>query len=194
MLIDTYMSTFDAVERHRVAISAPPTEVYSALERLDLRSLLVVRLLLGMRALPSLLLEPSSRERLGEAIRIGGLTRYGFVSLAEHPPDEVVLGVTGRFWRPTGNIESSSPEQYRNPVPSGYARAVWNFAVEPTRDGSVLSTETRIACGGASARIKFRCYWALVRPFSGLIRRSVLRAVQAECSRPATTDTATRRT
>ena len=194
MLIDSYMSNFDAVERHRVAISAPPTDVYTALERIDLRSLPAVRLLLGLRALPSLLLEPSSRERLGMPMRIGDLTRYGFVSLAEDPPDEVVLGVTGRFWRPIGNIVSSRPEQYRDPVARGYTRAVWNFAVAPTREGSVLSTETRIACGGASARIKFRCYWALVRPFSGLIRHSILRAVQAECSRPATTGAPTRRT
>jgi hypothetical protein len=42
----------------------------------------------------------------------------------------------------------------------------------------MLSTETRVACGDAASRAKFRVYWTFVRPFSGLIRIVMLRAVR----------------
>lgn len=41
-----------------------------------------------------------------------------------------------------------------------------------------LSTETRIKCFGSAALWKFRPYWSLVRPFSGLIRKAILKQVK----------------
>jgi hypothetical protein len=47
----------------------------------------------------------------------------------------------------------------------------------------VLSTETRILCFGENARRTFRLYWTFVGPFSGLIRRGLLRGVRARAER-----------
>jgi hypothetical protein len=44
----------------------------------------------------------------------------------------------------------------------------------------VLSTETRIKCFGRAALWKFRSYWSLVGPFSGLIRKAILKQVKTE--------------
>ena len=44
-----------------------------------------------------------------------------------------------------------------------------------------LSTETRVHVADPAARTKFRCYWFVVRPFSGLVRILLLRAAAAAC-------------
>ena len=49
---------------------------------------------------------------------------------------------------------------------------VFDLRARPSVAGSVLSTETRVSGGGA----RFRLYWLVVRPFSGLIRRRWLTA------------------
>ena len=77
----------------------------------------------------------------------------GFVVLAEVPSEELVIGVAGKFWRPNG---TESPEC------------------------TVLSTETRIKCFGRAALWKFRVYWSLIGPFSGLIRKAILKQVKTE--------------
>jgi hypothetical protein len=46
-----------------------------------------------------------------------------------------------------------------------------------------LSTETRIAYFDSAARRKFRLYWTLVGPFSGLLRRVLLTGVQRRAER-----------
>ena len=61
----------------------------------------------------------------------------------------------------------------------GRAHAVWNFRVLPRGEqGSVLSTETRVTCGDPASRARFSRYWLVVRPFSGLIRIVMLRAIR----------------
>ena len=107
-----------------------------------------------------------------------------FGRLEEAPPREIVLGVAGRFWRPTGNVQPFRRQDFDGPVGRGLARAVWNFALRDTGDGhTLLSTETRVVCGDAASRRKFRLYWRVVGPFSGLIRRSMLRAIRREVAR-----------
>ena len=53
------------------------------------------------------------------------------------------------------------------------------LTVEPDDNGqTILSTETRVTCGDSRSRQKFRAYWFFVRPFSGLIRRLMLKNVR----------------
>jgi hypothetical protein len=64
-----------------------------------------------------------------------------------------------------------------------YAVAVMNVAAvalgpERTR----LYTETRVRALGPAARRRFRLYWLLIRPFSGLLRRSMLRGIAARAT------------
>ena len=47
-----------------------------------------------------------------------------------------------------------------------------------------LVTETRVQCLDAASSRRFGLYWVVVRPFSGLIRRAMLRAVAREATRP----------
>jgi hypothetical protein len=107
----------------------------------------------------------------------------GFVMLAEQPPEEFVLGVVGRFWRPASGIVRVSAADFADYAEPGHARAAWNFRVDRVDGGCRLRTETRVECLDDAARWRFRLYWAIVGPFSALIRREMLRAIRrdAEC-------------
>jgi hypothetical protein len=59
-------------------------------------------------------------------------------------------------------------------------RIVFDLRARPTEGGSILSTETRVAGGGW----RFRLYWLLVRPFSGLTRRRWLIAAAKRAAAP----------
>ncbi len=182
MLIDSFAPNPDAVETHRIEIVAPCEAVYQALWTADLGGSLVVKGLMALRSLPERILHPGRRSRPQQKITLHTLIESGFARLAEEPGQEIVLGIAGRFWRPSGNILPFSPEHFQGPVPPGLARAVWNFTVQEASTGrTLLSTETRVVCGDATSRWKFRAYWLMVRPFSRLIRLIMLRAVRRAC-------------
>jgi hypothetical protein len=181
-LIDAFAPNPDAVETHRIEIVASCETVYQTLWTTNLGSSPVVKGLLALRSLPELIVAPQHRRRANRAITLRTLIEAGFGLLAEEPGREVVLGIAGRFWRPTGNLVPFHPENFQGPVPLGLARAVWNFTVrEAEGRRTLLSTQTRIVCGDAASRRKFRLYWLMVRPFSGLIRQLMLKAVRQAC-------------
>ncbi|MEP6858175.1 MAG: hypothetical protein ABI994_07300, partial [Gemmatimonadales bacterium] len=64
------------------------------------------------------------------------------------------------------------------------ALAAMNFLVTPDgRNGSLVSTETRVFANSPSARRRFARYWRLIYPGSALIRRMWLRAVKRRATR-----------
>jgi hypothetical protein len=179
MLIDSFVPHPDASEHHAIAIAAPARVVYDAVCNTDLAESRVIRALLGLRVLPKLLVRGQWPAQRFPALRLRDLRGAGFGVLGEDRGREILLGVAGRFWRPVDNVLPFDERNFEGPVHAGTARAVWNFSVRESPDGrTVLSTETRIACGDASARRAFRVYWLLVRPFSGLIRLIMLRRIR----------------
>jgi hypothetical protein len=181
MLIDSFAPNPDAVERHSIAINASGGAVYRALWTADLGGSLIIKLLLDLRALPELVLHGARGLRRDRRITLQHVIDSGFGILANEP-EEIVLGVTGKFWRPTGNLLPFDRDSFTGAVLPGLARAVWNFSIKESSPGeTILSTETRVVCGDDDSRRKFRRYWFFVRPFSGLIRRIMLRAVKRAC-------------
>lgn len=181
MLVDSFAPNPDAVETHSISILASRAAVYQTLWTADLGGSFIIKVLLGLRSLPEIVLHPRRSWTRGRQITLQTLIDAGFGKLAEDPEREIVLGVIGKFWRPTGNLSPFSREDFDRPVPAGFARAVWNFSVKEDEPGrTILSTETRVVCGDDASRRKFLRYWFLVRPFSGLIRRLMLRAVKRE--------------
>ena len=57
-------------------------------------------------------------------------------------------------------------------------RAVGQFRVEPRGAGARVITATWVETWGWLAPVAFRLYWLVVRPFSGMIRREILRAAK----------------
>jgi hypothetical protein len=108
------------------------------------------------------------------------LVRFGFTELDEIPGRELLFGIAGRFWRYDGDLRPiADREAFVAFAEDGCVKAAWNLRVDSTDGGTaVLSTETRIAYFGPDARRRFRIYWTLVGPFSGLIRRALLRRMR----------------
>jgi len=184
MLIDSFAPNPDAVEVHTISINASRDVVYQTLWTADLGGSLIIKALMGLRSLPEIALHPQRSWRRGRKITLQTLIDAGFGMLSEEPGQEIILGVTGRFWRPTGNLSPFNREDFDHPVPTGFARAVWSFNIKEEGPGrTILSTETRVVCGDDASRRKFRVYWFFVRPFSGLIRRVMLRAVKRACGK-----------
>lgn len=184
MLIESFIPNPDAIETHEIEIAASREAVYQALWATDLGGSPIIKSLMALRSLPGIVSHPKRLRHLPGQITLQTIIEGGFGQLAEAPGKEVVLGVVGQFWRPTGNLLPFSKEMFRGPVQPGLARGVWNFSVHEVGEGlTVLSTETRVVCGDAASRLKFRAYWTVVRPFSGLIRVIMLRAVKKACAR-----------
>lgn len=188
-LLDELMPRFDVVERHRTRVRASPTEIFAALREADLSGGGLTRSLLALRAIPAALLAFARSPRAAAAelrarrarrgARLPDLERAGFHVVAERPPQELLIGLVGRFWTPRGELgRCVTEESFRVGPPPGQALAGWNFTIAARGPGvSELRTETRVWCAPDALR-KFRLYWFVVRPGSGLIRRSMLRAIR----------------
>ena len=174
MLIDRHLAAPDVRSRHEVEVNATPERVWAAIDALDPASSPVVRVLMALRSLPARLTR--------RAARPPRTLRGGFVLLDQALGDEIVLGLVGRFWSPAGGLLRVEPSAFAGFDLPGYAVAACNVTVRG--DGPVrLATETRVRCTDDAARRRFRAYWALVGPFSGLIRRDMLRAIRRAAER-----------
>jgi hypothetical protein len=184
-LIDRFLPTHDVAASYTVGVAAPPERVWAAVRALEMRGSPIVRGLFLLRSLPALLAHPrrtlaARREgRRGLGLTLDQLLRGGFTLLGEHPGEELLLGLVGRFWRTDGGIVRVAAGEWREWERPGYAKAAWNFTLAPGADGAVrLATETRVRCTDEESRRRFLRYWRLVGPFSGIIRRDVLRSVR----------------
>ena len=177
-LIDEFMPEYDVSEYHETRIRAPIGKVYDSLRTVDLRTSFIVRLLLELRGLPDLL--SRHRRSRDHRLNIETLLKNGFVLLGENPPNEIAFGLAGRFWTAAGGrCRVKDAGEFRDFDHAGYAKAVWNFSlVEEGETSCRLATETRVRCLDYQSRRRFRLYWSVVGPFSGLIRREALRTIR----------------
>ena len=184
MLIDQFLPTYDVVERHEIRVHAPAATVYAALRHADLAGSPIVRLLFALRLVPVLIAAPlktlrESRSRIRPTVTLRDFEARGFSVLAEDPPHELLLGLSGTFWTATGGLRPVDSESFRGSQPAGTARAAWNFCViDDHATHCRLTTETRVQCADARSRRRFRWYWLVVRPGSGLIRRLMLQSIR----------------
>jgi len=184
-LLDEYLPAFDVRTRHSTRIAASPERVYGSLRTADFDRWGLTRTLYALRVLPTLPAAPRTtwrrfRAELGRPHwTFADLLASGFSVLGERPGTELVLGTVGRFWRARDELHAISPARFLEPAPPGTAKAAWSFVVGRRPDGAtVLRTETRVRCADAATRRRFRAYWLLIAPFSGLIRREMLAAVR----------------
>lgn len=176
MKIDEFLPDYDFCTSYDIHISASPSIVYERLLWLDSNEVRIVRFLETIRK--GKLVSPSRLPtRLNQ--RLQGT---GFLILAEVPNEELLMGIGGRFWRPDGGrCLDLRAEEFIDFVRPGYAKVAWNFSLRADSSGeTVLSTETRTRCFGPAARWKFRVYWFLIYPFSGLIRKAILNRIKRD--------------
>jgi hypothetical protein len=177
--LDRFLPDYRHREVHETVITAAPDAVMRAVWSVTAREIPLARALFGIRSLPARLLgrPPMGRDADRPILEVS--MDGGFIVL-ERNPEEVVLGVAGRFWRlATRDIaEFSEPEGFMVFAGEGYAKAAINFLVRRENGRTRLRTETRIQPLGAEATRRFRLYWFFVHPGSALLRRMWLRAVR----------------
>jgi hypothetical protein len=186
MLLDDYLPEFDVRTSYATLIAASPARVYASLWTANFDHWGVTRSLYAVRTLPSFPVRPRETwrrfrdELFRQPFTLEGMLSEGFSLLEERPGEELVLGTVGRFWRARGELCAVSPVQFHAPAPPGTAKAAWNFEVGLRADGTTeLRTETRVLCADVATRRRFRAYWMLIKPFSGLIRQEILAAVRS---------------
>lgn len=197
MLLNELMPVYDVVERHRIIVRAARDVVFRAIREADLSGGPLTRALLAVRAIPAAILAVARSPRAGVAeyrvrqsqrgrgLRLTDFERAGFRVVAERAPEELMIGLLGKFWTSRGGLCDVTAAHFAAGPPVGYALAGWNFTVAARADGlSELCTETRVWCA-PDARVKFRAYWFFVRPGSGLIRRAMLGGIRREAERQA---------
>jgi hypothetical protein len=178
--IDRHLRIYDVSSSHSIEVDASANATYRAVRDLDLGRSLPIAALFALRGLPHLV---TGKARLSRSLTLETLLRAGFTILEEAPPRELVLGAVGRFWRPDSGLVPVPPEEFRHFDEPGHAKAALTFIVEEQGSGSLLATETRVACTDASALRKFSLYWRVIGPFSGLIRRLMLEQVKRAAER-----------
>ena len=157
---------------HTRRVHASDDDVFAAIEAVTPRELPLFRTLMRLRGL--------GRSSLGRELDtpfFAQLARQGFTVLSRDPPHGLVLGLVGKPWRG----EVGRADDFGAFAEPGAVRVATDVAVANGR----LRTETRIVATDAAARRRFRAYWLVIRPGSGLIRREWLRAIarRADSSR-----------
>lgn len=173
--IDRYLDIYDVRNFHAIVVDASPVATYRAAREMDLGRSVPIATLVAIRAIPHFL---TGKARPTRSLTLDSFLDAGFTIFEDRPPEELVMGVVGKFWRPDSGLVRVTPEEFRNFDEPGFAKAVVAFFVDERDGGSALGTETRVATTDASARRKFGFYWRVIGPFSGLIRRIMLDQVK----------------
>ena len=192
MLIDVHLPRFHYQELHRIYARASPARVYAAIRETRLRSSLVSRSLMFLRVLPSLSVGQQARSApilrvLGNPqATLSSFVESGFFAvLDEREPEELVLGLVGRFWTLSTSMRPTRAEDFDDFAEPGYAKGAMGFRVQAHAGGRTeLVTETRVLCTDTASQRRFGRYWWMIRPWSGLIRHDLLRAVKRHAERP----------
>jgi hypothetical protein len=166
-LIDEWLPGFDVGERHDVALPVAPERALELALTTRVPSDRIVRARVTARGM-------AARDETIERF----FTAHRFVVLAQ-TPTEWVVGAVGAVWRPRGGlVPLADAAAWRAAAVPGTIKAAADFRAERIPGGSRLSTETRVQAVDERARRAFRLYWLAIGPFSALIRRRWLRAIQ----------------
>jgi hypothetical protein len=180
MLIDDFLPSYDVRKRHSTIVHAPVNKVYDAVRTLDISHARLTMLLFRLRGITAGLAAPYS-------FTLNDFLKMRFILLGERENEELLLGLVGQFWKPSGELRRLDARGFKGFSEPGFAKAVWNFSLTEQPDHSVLlATETRVYCMDDSSRRRFRLYWRLIGAFSGLIRKEILQIVKRNAERSST--------
>ena len=170
MQINEWMPEYQFSASYSIRIEASPEKIFAAVAQANFTDLPMVRRLMrvrgyrvGRRSFPASAKAAQATDQTAMIPRRESSVSeqacgFGpFIELAVVPAQEVVQGIAGQFWRPSGGIvRNLTAQDFRDFRRDGCARAVWNFYIAPENGRSLLSTETRVQTFGRAATLKFR--------------------------------------
>jgi hypothetical protein len=180
-LLDRFMPCYEVVERHQISVAAPPAVTLAAAQEQDLLALPLVRAIFRTR---ELVLGATPDDRPQPHGLLAAVQSLGWGILAEVAGREIVIGAVTRPWEPNVTFHALPPEQFASFAQPGFVKIAWTLRADPAADGTtVFRTETRAVATDATARRRFRRYWAFASPGIALIRRLSLRPLRREAER-----------
>jgi hypothetical protein len=129
MLIDDFMPRFDFSETHDIRIRATAENIFRVANEIDLCESLIIRWLFRLRGMST------------EKITLRELRKSRFEILGENENRELILGLVGKFWTLTGNLQKINSGNFREFNEKGFAKAVWNFSIAEAPGESCLTTQ-----------------------------------------------------
>ena len=174
-LLEWFMPRFDTRSQHAIEVHAAAQAVFTAVEAVTVQEVRFLRELEFIRALPGLVTAARLRVPTVDAPLLLNFT-HGAVLLGARPPEEVIAGAIGRFWRLAGNdpVVFGSPEEFVTFNEPGFAKAVVGFRLDPRGSGILLTTETRFVATDEATHGLMSRYWRIIRPGSNLIQEGVV--------------------
>lgn len=188
MLLNDILPEYDFKEIHSIVLKSSASEAFRSIKQVAPSEISpIFHWLFLIRSLPSRFTGKPGFGFSGDKALLDQMTEGHFVMLAEESGREVVIGIVmpstvGRSWKyPEASTRGPrNAREFARFDQPGFVRVVMNLYVEDTADGDIvkLTSETRMKAIDADARRRFARYWRLIRPGSGLIRRSWLKAMK----------------
>ena len=165
-LIDKYMPQYTFNEYHEAVLNCPIQNVYHIAKDVDLSKSNIIKFLFKIRGLPT--------KRLNLQNFINDI---GFTHLEENFPYEFLIG----FWARVKISKIPNYEDFINNSISPWIKVVWNFQFEEMDENKTkVSTETRVLCVVPITKFTFGLYWSVIKPFSGLTRKKMLKIIKVD--------------
>ncbi len=167
MIIEQFSPEYIVRKKYEIEVNANISNVYKIARSFNMSNSTLSKWLFKLRGLPESLTS------------IEGLTKFGFVILGDKKDEEIVFGLVGKFWTFSADIQHLNSQEFRDFNKKGFAKAVANIAFIPESENHTkIVTETRVHCTDTLSAFFFRLYWALISPFSGLLRKEWLKTIK----------------
>lgn len=148
-LLECFMPAPEVVERHHLALAAPPEIAFAAAQQAELDSSRIIRAIFRAREL-ILRAKPDETPRHQPMIEM--MKAIGWGMLAE-TPCELVFGAVTEPWQPNPVFRPLPANEFAAYHRPGHVKIAWTLRVDPTGDGgSIFRTETRAVATDAVVR------------------------------------------
>lgn len=174
MLIDKYLPTYHFNEVHSIEINGFVSGIYQKMLQCDFSNSALVKFLFRLRGMSK------------EVYSIEHLTKMGFIKLDEEPGREILFGMVTNNPMFNNCQPNVSSKEFLQKADGNIIKAVINFTLQDKSNSQhIISTETRVWCGSKAMKRKFTFYWFFIKPFSQLIRKSMLKEMKVKIQQTA---------
>jgi hypothetical protein len=172
-LLDEVLPHYDVSAKYKIQIRATPEKIYSVLQG-GFPIGAITKMLMALRRIPGYF---QAEEHRGSGER-------PFYKLKQVENREIVIGIVGQFWKPASRaVMIQDLEEFLTFQQEGFCKAAMNLLIQEKFHGQCeVTTETRVL-GYGSAKKPFKDYWRMIGPFSGLIRREILRKIKQKAEK-----------
>ncbi len=191
-LLDTVMPVYHASAVHTIVVQAAPEEIERAYREITPGEITLMRPLFQLRSIPFYVRgkQPPAGIPLDQTFLSLALGPESFwISLAEEPPYESVMGAVGIFDTPSISFATvHSLAEFQAFAEPGHERTVLGFRIIPGGDpvtGYTVVLESRTYVIDPARVRRFSLYWRLVKGGEGVMVQGALRAVKRRAERAA---------